>query len=81
MACFLDCGQFFCELPVMAHKRAAPAGGEIRTGQSGVTTVHLKTCQTEKHRTFDLASPEVGAKGVEERQFADTQFFFPPQLT
>lgn len=31
----------------MAHKGAAPACGEIRTGQSGVTTVHLKTCQTE----------------------------------
>lgn len=65
----------------MAHEGAAPAGGEIRTGQSGVTTVHLKTCQTEKHSTFDLASPEVGAKDVEERQFADTLFFFPPQLT
>lgn len=61
----------------MAHKGAAPAGGEIRTGQSGVTTVHLKTCQTEKHSTFDLASPEVGAKDVEERQFADTHFFPP----
>ncbi len=47
MACFLDCGRLFSGLPVMAHKGAAPAAGEIRTGQSGVTTVHLKTCQTE----------------------------------
>lgn len=34
---------FFSGLLVMAHKGAAPACGEIRTGQSGVATVHLKT--------------------------------------
>lgn len=47
LACFLDCGRLFSGLPVMAHKGAALAGGGIRTGQSGVTTLHCKTCQTE----------------------------------
>lgn len=32
----------FASLPVTAHKGAALAGSEIRTGQSGVTAVHLK---------------------------------------
>lgn len=47
VACFLDFGLLFSGLLVMAHKGAAPAGGEIRAGQSAVTIVNFKACQTE----------------------------------
>lgn len=62
VACFLGSGWMFSSLPVTAHKGAALAGSEIRTGQSGVTAVHL-TLSKRMGSTFDLASPEVAASG------------------
>lgn len=78
MACFLDCGRLFSGLPVMAHKGVAPAAVEIRTGQSGVTTVHLKTCQAESLALLIWPLQKL-EPGYERKVIC---FFFPsPQLT
>lgn len=49
-----------------AHKWVAPAVGKIATGQSGVSTVHLKSCQTESPALFIWPLQKL-AQDIEER--------------